>query len=57
MVVGMVGFRRAPGLLVRYTRREMLCIATVAESAPTIGIALAPPEKDSDTIPVFVTLR
>jgi hypothetical protein len=29
----------------------------VAESAPTIGIALAAPTKDRDTIPVFVTLR
>ncbi|HSD85814.1 MAG TPA: capsid cement protein, partial [Anaerolineae bacterium] len=29
----------------------------VAESAPTIGIALAAPANDQDTIPVFVTLR
>jgi hypothetical protein len=29
----------------------------IAESAPTIGIALAAPSKDQDTIPVFVTLR
>jgi len=29
----------------------------VSESAPTIGIALAAPTKDRDTIPVFVTLR
>ena len=29
----------------------------VSESAPTIGIALAAPTKDQDTIPVFVTLR
>jgi hypothetical protein len=29
----------------------------VGESAPTIGIALAAPTKDRDTIPVFVTLR
>jgi hypothetical protein len=29
----------------------------VAESAPAIGIALAAPMQDQDTIPVFVTLR
>jgi hypothetical protein len=29
----------------------------VAEGAPTLGIALAAPTKDQDTIPVFVTLR
>ena len=29
----------------------------VSESAPTIGIALAAPTKDQDTIPVFATLR
>jgi len=29
----------------------------ISESAPTIGIALAAPAKDQDTIPVFVTLR
>jgi hypothetical protein len=29
----------------------------IAESAPTVGIALAVPAKDQDTIPVFVTLR
>ena len=29
----------------------------ISESAPTIGIVLAAPTKDQDTIPVFVTLR
>ncbi len=30
---------------------------TVTEGAPVIGIALAPPSPDRETIPVFVTLR
>ena len=42
---------------VRSLQTRMLDGMVVAESAPTIGTALAAPEKDQDTIPVFVTLR
>ena len=42
---------------VRALQTRTLDGMVVAESAPTIGIALAAPTKDQDTIPVFVTLR
>ncbi|MCP5097404.1 MAG: hypothetical protein GY943_17810 [Chloroflexi bacterium] len=45
-----------PGV-VRPLRTETLNEMLVTEGAPIIGIALAAPQADSDTIPVFVTLR
>ena len=42
---------------VRALRTRMLEGMVVTEGAPVIGIALAPLDKDSGTIPVFVTLR
>ncbi len=41
----------------RPLRNESLNGMTVAEGAPVIGIALAAPAADSNTIPIFVTLR
>ena len=42
---------------VRALRTRMLEGMVVTEGAPVIGIALAPLDKDSSTIPVFVALR
>ncbi|GEM_PF-1817248 len=42
---------------VRALRTRMLEGMAVAEGAPVIGIALAPLDEDSGTIPAFVTLR
>ncbi|MFQ5859668.1 MAG: hypothetical protein ACE5LU_29070, partial [Anaerolineae bacterium] len=41
----------------RALRSKLLDGMTVTEGAPVIGIALAPLEEGSGTIPVFVTLR
>jgi hypothetical protein len=41
----------------RALRSKLLDGMTVNEGAPTVGLALAPLDKDTGTIPVFVTLR
>lgn len=41
----------------RALRTKLLDDMVVAEGAPTIGIALATPDRNSDTVPVYVTLR
>jgi hypothetical protein len=41
----------------RPLRSESLNGMTVSEGAPVLGIALAAPQADEQTIPVFVTLR